>query len=153
MGLFCCCLISWRTICDIYNRFSFSSISHVWIFSTPWTAACQASLSINNSRSLLKLMSIELVMPSNQSHPLSFPSPPTFNLSQHQGLFQGVSSSHQVARVMKFPALASVLPMNIQGWFPLGLTGLISLLSKGPSRVFSNTTVRKHQFLGAQLSL
>ena len=71
------------------------------------------------------------------SHPLSSPFPPALNLSQHQGLFQGVSSSHQVARVMKFPALASVLPMNIQGWFPLGLTGLISLLFKGLSRVFS----------------
>ena len=50
-------------------------------------------------------------------------------------------------------ALASIIPMNIQGWFPLGLTGLISFQSKGLSRVFSNTTVQKLQFFGAQLSL
>ena len=66
---------------------SVQSLSHVRLFVTPWTAARQASLSITNSWSLLKLMSIELVMPSNH-HPLSFPSPPAFNLSQHQGLFQ-----------------------------------------------------------------
>ena len=61
------------------------------------------------------------------SHPLA-PSPPAFNLFQHQGLFQWVGS------------------LNIQYWFPLGLTGLISLLSKGLSRVFSSTTIWKHQF-------
>ena len=78
------------------------------------------------------------------SHPLSSPSP-SFNLSQHQGLFQWVSSSHQVAKV-GVSASASVLPMNIQDWFPLGWTDLISLQSTGLSRVFSNTTVQKHQF-------
>ena len=67
------------------------------------------------------------------SHPLSFSSPPAFNLSQHQGLFQWVSSSYQVAKVIGVSALASVLPMNIQDWFPLGWTGLISLQSKGLS--------------------
>ena len=87
------------------------------------------------------------------SHPLSSPSPPAFNLSQHQGLFQWVSSSHEVAKVLEVSAPASVLPMNIQDWFPLGLTNLISLQSKGLSRVFSNTTVQKHQFFGTQLSL
>ena len=65
-----------------------------------WTAACQASLSITNSQSLLKLMSIESVMPFN--HSLSSPSPPAFNLSQHQDLFQGVGSSHQVAKELEF---------------------------------------------------
>ena len=84
------------------------------------------------------------------SHLLSFRSPPAFNLSRHQGLFQWVGSSHQVAEVS---ASASVLPMNIQDWFPLGWTGWISLKSKGLSRVFSNTTVQKHQFFHAQLSL
>ena len=74
------------------------SFSHV--FATPWTVAHQASLSITNSWSLLKLMSIELVMP--PSHPLSSPSPPAFYLSQHQGLFQWVSSSHQAAKVLAF---------------------------------------------------
>ena len=87
------------------------------------------------------------------SYPLSSPSPPAFNLSQHQGLFQWVSASHQVAKVLGVSVSASVLPMNIQGWIPLGLTDLISLLSKKLSRVFSSTTVQKHQFFGAQPSL
>ena len=82
------------------------------------------------------------------SHPLSSPSSSAFNLSQHQGLFQWISSSHQVAK-----ALASLLPMNIQGWSSLGLTSLISLQSKGLSRVFSSTTVKKHQLFGTQHSL
>ena len=86
------------------------------------------------------------------SHPLSSPSPPAVNLSQHQGLFQWVSYSNQVAKA-GVSALASVLPMNTQDWFPLGWTGWISLQSKGLSRVFSNATVQKHQFFSAQLSL
>ena len=80
------------------------------------------------------------------SCPLS-PSPSAFNLSQHQHLFQWVSSSHLVAKVLGVSASASVLPVNIQDWFPLGWTGWISLQSKGLSRVFSNTTGQKHQFL------
>ena len=84
------------------------------------------------------------------SHPLLSPSPLSLNLSQHQGLFKWVSSSHQVAKVS---ASASVLPMNIKEWFLLEWTGLISLQSKGLSRVFSNTTVQMHQFLDTQLSL
>ena len=89
------------------------------------------------------------------SHPLSPPFPAAFNLSQHHGLFQWVSSSHQVAKVLELQywAPASVLPMNIQDWFPLGWAGWISLQSKGLSRVFSNTTVQKHQFFSTQLSL
>ena len=82
--------------------FKFSSVhllSCVQLFATPWTATCQASLSITNSESLLKLMSVKSVMPSN---PLSSPSPPAFNISQHQGLFQWVSSLHQVAKVLEF---------------------------------------------------
>ena len=87
------------------------------------------------------------------SHPLSSPSPPALSLSQHQGLFKWVSSSHQVAEVLEFQsASTSVLPVNIQDWSPLGWTGWISLQSKGLSIVFSNTTVQKHQFFGAQLS-
>ena len=89
-----------------------------------------------------------------QSHPLSSPSPPAFNLSQHQGLFQWVFSNFFTSggQTIGVSASASVLPMNIQDWFPLGWTGWISLQSKGLSRVFSNTTVQKHQFFGAQLS-
>ena len=108
----------------------------------------QASLSITVSRSLLKLMSIEWVMPSNHlilcRPPLLLPS----NLSQHQGLFQWVTSGGQ-----SIGASASVLSVNIQSWFSLGLTGLISLQSTGLSGVFSSTTIRKHQFFSTQPSL
>ena len=136
-----------------FNSYLFSSVqslNNVWLFVTPWTTARQTSLSITNSRSLLKLMSIESVMPSN--HPLSSPSPPAFNLSQHQGLFQWVPSLHQVAKVLEF----WLWHQSFQ-WTPridpLGWTGWISLQSKGLPRVFSNTTVQKHQFFSAQLSL
>ena len=84
------------------------------------------------------------------SHPLSSPSPPAFNLSQHQFLFQLFASAVQS---IGFSASTSVLPINIQDWFSLGLTSWISSQSKGGSRVFSNTTVQKHQFFDAQLSL
>ena len=118
------------------------SLSSFWLFATPWTVAHQASLSFTISRSLLKLMSIESVMPSNHlilSCPFSSSS--SSNIAQHQGLSQWVGSLCPVAKVLE---LQHQLPMNIQGWFPLLLTGLISLLSKGLSRVFSNTTVRKY---------
>ena len=138
----------------IIEQFSSQSsdqwLSHVRLLATPWTVARQALLSITNSQSLLRLKSIASVKLSNHSHPLSSPFPSAVNLSQHQGLFQWVDSSHQVAKVLELSA--SVL-MNIQGWFPLGLMGLISFQSKGLSRVFSNTTVQKHQFFSAQLSL
>ena len=86
------------------------------------------------------------------SHPLSTSSPPALNLSQHQGLFQWAGSSHQVdkASELQASASASVLSVNIQSWFPLGLTGFISMLSEGFSRVFSSTTVWKHQFFSTQ---
>ena len=87
------------------------------------------------------------------SHPLSSPSPPTLNLSQHQGLFKWVTSSHQVAKSIVVSASTLVLPMNTQDWSPLGWTASIYLQSKGLSRVFSNTSVQKHKFFGAQLSL
>ena len=86
------------------------------------------------------------------SHPLLSPSPPAFNLSQHQGLFKWVSSSHQWPKYWSFSF--SICPSNeYSGLFLLGWTDWISLQSKGLSRVFSNTTVQKHQFFGAQLSL
>ena len=88
------------------------------------------------------------------SYPLSSPSPPALNLSQHQGLFQWVSSSNQVAKLLELQLQHEYsAPVNIQDWSPLGWTGWISLQSKGLSRVFSNTTVQKHQFFGAQPSL
>ena len=85
------------------------------------------------------------------SHPLSSPSSPAPNPSQHQGLFQWVNSSHEVAK-NGVSALASFLPKNTQDWSPLEWTGWISLQSKGLSRAFSNTTAQKHQFFGTQLS-
>ena len=131
---------------------SVQSLSHVRLFVTPRTAACQASLTITNSWSLLKLMSIKSVMPSSHlilCHPLvlqpsPFPASGSFLMSQFLawgGQSIGVSAS------------ASVVPKNIQDWSPLGWTGWISLQSKGLSRVFSNTTVQKHQFFNAQHSL
>ena len=78
------------------------------------------------------------------SHPLCSSSPPALNLSQHQGPFP--MSWLFTSGGQSIGASASVLPMNIQDWFPLGLTGLISLVSKGLSRVFFSTTVQKHQF-------
>ena len=106
---------------------------------TPWTAAHQASLSFTNFQSLLKLMSIELVMPSNHlilCHPLLFPPLiyPSIRIFSNE-LFASGGQSVGVS------ASASVLPMNIQDWFPLGWTGWISLQSKELSRIFSNTTV------------
>ena len=86
------------------------------------------------------------------SHPLSSPSPSALNLSRHRGLFQWVNYLHPVAKTGT-SASASVLPVSIQGWFPLRWTGLISLLSKGLSGVFSSTTVQRHQFFGALPSL
>ena len=86
----------------VVNQFSsVQLLSRVRLFVTPWTAAHQACLSFTNSRSLLKLMSIESVMPSNHLI-LCPPSPPAFNLSQHQRVFQWVSSSNQVAKVLEF---------------------------------------------------
>ena len=127
------------------------SLSRVWPFVTPCTVACQASLFFTIPQSLLRLMSTELVMPSNYlvlCHlllllPSIFPASGSFPMSW---LFTAGGQSIGAS------ASASVHPMNIQDWSPLGWTGLISLQSKGLSRVFSSTTIQKHQF-GAQCSL
>ena len=139
-------------IYNIYIIVVVQSLSHVQLFATPWTAARQVSLSFTISQSLLKLMSIESVIPSNHlffCHPLFlllsiFPASGSFLMSQ---LFASGGQSIGAS------ASASVLPINIHDWLPLGLTGLISLQSKGLTSVFSNTTVRKHQLFGAQPSL
>ena len=126
---------------------SVQSLTCVRLFATPWTAACQASLSITNSWSLLKLVSIELVMPSNHlilCHPF-LPLPSIFLSISVFSMSQFFTSDGQSIGVS---ASASVLPMNIRDRFPLGLIGWISLQSKGLSRVFSNNTVQKHQFGG-----
>ena len=118
---------------------------------TPWTKACQASLSFSISQRLLKLTSIELVMPSNYlvlSHPL-FLLPSIFPSIR---VFSNESALHIRWPILELPTSASVLSMNIQGCIPLGLTGLISLLSKGLLKVFSSTMIQKHQFFGTQHS-
>ena len=127
----------------ISSSVQFISVAQSCPTAAPWTAACQASLSIINSQSLLKLMSIESVIPFS-SCLQSFPSSGSFQVSKFFA-----SGGHSIG----VSASVSVLPINIQGWFPLGLTGLISLQSKGHSSIFSSTTVQKHQFFGAQLSL
>ena len=112
---------------------------------TPWTAACQASLSITNTWSFLKLMSIEVVMPSNHLLlPSIFPS---------IRVFSNESDLH-IRWPKHWSFSFSISPSNeYLELIPLGLTGLISLQPKGLSRAFSNTTVQKHQFFGAQPSL
>ena len=135
-----------------YKIVVFQSLSRVQLFATPWTAACQASLSFTIFQSLLKFMSIELVMPSNHlSSVIPFSScPQSFSASESFPVSWLFASG---GRTIEASASAPVLPMNIQDWFPLGLTGLISLQSMGLSRVFSITTVQKNQLFSAQLSL
>ena len=126
---------------------TFSSVqllSHVWLFKTPWITTCQASLSITNSQTHVHRVS-DAIQP---SHPQSSPSPPAPNPSQHQGLFQWVNSSHQVAKVLEFQLHYQSFQWTPRTESPLGWTGWISLQSKELSRVFSNTTVQKHQFFG-----
>ena len=122
---------------------SVQSLSRVWLFATPWTAAHQASLSITSSRSPPKPMSIESVDAIQPSQPLSSPSPlcpQSFPASESFPMSQLFTSGGQSIGVS---ASTSVLPMNTQDWSPLGWTGWISLQSKGLWRVFSNSTVQK----------
>ena len=134
-----------------YLQFSsVQSLSRVRLFATPWTTARQASLSITNSWSLLRLMRCHSAISSISSSvsPFSsclhsFPASGSFSRSQF------FESGDQTIGVS---ALASILPMNIQDRFPLGWTGWISLQSKELSTDFSNTTVQKHLFFSAQLS-
>ena len=127
-------------------------LSHVQPFVIPWTAACQASLSITNSRSLLKVMSIESMMPSNH---LSLCGPLLLPPSVLPSIRVFSDESVLLMRWPKYWSFTFSIspPMNIQDRSPLEWTGWISLQSKGLSRVLSNTTVQKHQFFGAQLSL
>ena len=113
-------------------------LSCVQLFVTPWTAAHQASLSITNSQTHVYWVG-DAIRPSHSlSSPSSFPSLQSFPAS---GSFQMSQFFESAGQSIGISASASVLPMNIQGWFPLGLTGWISMLSKGLSRVFSNTTI------------
>ena len=127
-------------------------LCHVWLFATPWTAACQASLSITNSRSPPKPMSIELVMPSNHlilCHPLLLrPSIfPNFRVFSNESALR--------IRWPKYWSFSfSISPSNAHpGLISFRMDWLDLLTVQGLSRVFSNTTVQKHQFCCAQLSL
>ena len=129
---------------------SSQALSRVWLFATPWTAARQASLSITNSRSSLKLTSIELVMPSSHlllCHPLFLlPAiPPSITVFSNE-------STHRMRWPRYWSFSFSIIPSKEQDRSPLEWTGWISLQSKRLSRVFSNTTVQKHQFFSVQLS-
>ena len=169
----CCCFywISLKFICRlIYHEYQIStvlssawlyfspfssvqSLSHVWLFATPWSAAGQVSLSITNSRSLLKFMSIESVMPSNH---LSFCHPLLFPPSIFPSIRVFSNESALCIRWLKYWSFSLSLSLSLSfsfQWLPLGWTGCISLQSKGLSRVFSNITVQKHHFFAVQLSL
>ena len=147
------CLILSQGLRDYPQFFSFflfysaiqkfsSVLSCVQLFVTP----CMPGLPVHHQLLEFTQTHIHWVSDAIQpSHPLSSLSPPALNHSHHQGLFQWVNSLHEVAKVF--------LPMNIQDWSPVGWTGWISSQSKGLPRVFSNTTVQKHQFFSAQLSL
>ena len=140
-----------RSSSKLFTAYIVQLLSCVRLFVTTWTAACQASLSTTNSRGLNRLMSIESMMPYNHLilrcflllRPSIFPASGSFPTSR---LFTAGGQSIGVS------ALASVLPINIQGGFPLGLTSLMSLQSKGLSNVFSDSMVQKYQFFGTQLS-
>ena len=136
----------------MWNYSSVQLPSRVWCFATPWTAACQASLSITNSRGLLKLMSIESVMPSNHlilCHPLLLPS----------SIFPSIRVfSNEPVLCFRWPKYwsfsFSISPSNeYSGLISFRMDWLDLHAVQGLLRVFSNTTVQKHQFFGTQLSL
>ena len=133
----------------------FSSVqllSHVRLFVTPWTTACQASPVHHQLSELVQTHVHQAVMPSNHLI-LCVPLLLLPSIFPRIRVFSNESVLHIGGQSIGVSALASVLPMNIQGRFPLGWTGWISLQSKGLSRISSSTTVQKHQFFTAQLSL
>ena len=153
LSVFMCSQVWGGSLIDsIYSSVQFSSVTQLCLTKTPRTEAHQASLSYTNSQSFLKLMSIELVMPSNHlilCHsilllPSIFPSIRVFSsdsilhirLPKYWSFSFSISPSNEYSRLIYFP-----------------MTDWISFQSKGLSRVFSSTTVQKHQFFGAQLSL
>ena len=149
------CCFSYHSLNTVMQRTvlisSVQLFSCVWLLATPWTEAHHASLSITNSRSLLKLMSLKLVMP-----------PKHLILCHSLLLFSSIFPS---IRIFSYESVLhirwpkdwsfsfSISPANIQDWFLFGWTGWISLLSKRLSKFFSNTTVQKHQFFSVLLSL
>ena len=137
-----------RNCCSV--AISVQLLSHIWLFATPWTTACQASLSITNSRSSLRLTCIESVMLSSHlilCRPVLLPPiPPSIRVFSNESTLR-----------MRWPKYwnfsISISPSNEHpGLISFRMDGWISLQSKELSRVFSNTTVQKHQFFGTQLS-
>ena len=142
---------SLRALTMILFLSSVQSLSRVWLFSTPWTAACQASLFITNSRSLLKLMSVESVMASNH---LILCLPLLFLPSIFASIRVFSNESVLCIRWQKYWCFSfSISPSNEYSGLISFRTDWISLQSKRLSIVFSNTTGQKHKFYGAQLSL
>ena len=146
------CAFAWLALCIWKSQFS--SVTQLWpTLRDPMNHSTPA-LPVHHQLPEFTQTHVHRVSDAIQpSHPLSSPSPPAPNPSQHQSLFQGVISSHEVAKVTGVSALASFLPKKSQGWSPSEWPGWIFLQSKGQSRVFSNTTVQKHQFFYTQLSL
>ena len=149
-----------ETIYCCYSKYTYfivvvvQLLSCVWLFMTAWTAAHQASLVVHYFLEFAQTQVHWVGDAIQPSHPLLFPSALALSFFQHQYLFQCISSSHSVANVLELQLqYQSFQSMNIQGWFPLRLTGLISLLSEGLSRVFSSPAIQKHQFFVIQLSL
>ena len=134
-----------------FSSVQFSSVlSCVQLFAIPWISARQTSLPITNSQRLLKLMSTESVMPSDHLI-LCRPFPSHLQFALASGSFQMSQLFASRGQCTGVSASTSLLPMSIQDWFPLGLIG--SPCSPRDSQVFSNSTVQKHQFFCAQLSL
>ena len=154
-------------VLQLRPRQSAKSLSHVWLFVTPWTAAHQASMSITSSWRSLKLMSIKSVMSSNHlilCHPLLLPPSifPSIRVFSNESAlcirwpkywsfsFSINPSNEYSGLISSQTQLSDWTELN---WTPLGWAGWISLQFKGPSRVFSNIAVQKHQFFVIQLSL
>ena len=137
-----------KTVCCTRLPFTLFLLCHVWLFETPWTEAQPGFLVLHHLLEFAWIHSIEFVIPSRHLilfHPLLLlPS-----IFPNIRVFSNESGNQSI----EVSASESVLPMNIQDWFPLGWAGWISLQSKGLSKVFSNTIIQKHQFFCTQLSL
>ena len=142
---------------------SLKSPQCVWLFMTPWTVAGQASLSITTSGSLLKLIVHRVDDAIQPSHPLSSPSPPAFNLSHHQGLFQWVTSSHQVAKVLELQlqhlqwiqvAILILTDNLLRSWLGLTYSRQLAIWWQSQDRIRISWLLVKHKIpLSVQLTV
>ena len=141
---------SWHPVPSLHGKFVVQSLSHVRFFATPCISSMPGFLDLHNLQQFAQTHVHWVNDGIQPCHPLSSPSLPGFSFPA-SGSFP--MSQLFVSGGQSIGVSASVLPMNIKDWSPLGWTGSIFLLSKGLSRVFSNTTVQKHQFFGAHPSL